>query len=663
MEKELEALHSLLLQPNLQGQANKSVLITGAPGSGKTHLARQYIFTHREFYPNGIFWINASSYLSIGAGLTQIGKATGQFQHTKAGHSDDPADQEFEYVLGVLGSITTLKYCLLVFDGLKLKDEDNILKFRRLLPRRSKGSVLYTSTDDEIRLPQLPKPEGFRIPPLQVEDACKLLYETLGIDTPTEQQIRGAINLVESYDCLPLSIHALGHRLKAECRSIEDIKFNERTDSYEARIFQTIIPEMYRMKKSQAVNLLHLLSFLDNSIPVRLIEFGCDAMTEADSADILTSSGPGVFPDLETTIRNLLLLALIRREDDIELQTPRQHAESDISRSLGVSTIEIGSGSGDQHGLPPIERRIPKLSVHVVVQKCVRDAVRQKDLDHSWGLPQGERTGQDEVGFYDSWLILASRFLHKSYHTAQENANRLQRPFSLGDYKEYAAHVLRLTQLFEENNKNRLPLPWYIEDAQQSLEILGHCIVLEIEAFNKVSYPGFAINQRSIFEKDHFSISANARPVDQLDAIDFLMTESSIVEDDFDATIGSESHYVSDRVFSAGLHSTLDTQTAPTAPTVPTSSVSEMETDDLRTVYSDTLTMDGSIKEAYIHELAHELLKVVSTFRLDSISMRRVADAMPGCLKAFASRLGSSSVSSQQQVYRDVTVFIHKYRQ
>lgn len=144
--------------------------------------------------------------------------------------------------------------------------------------------------------------------------------------------------------------------------------------------------------------------------------------------------------------------------------------------------------------------------------------------------------------------------------------------------------------------------------------------------------------------------------------MDFVLTESYDVEQEFDATIGSGSQYVSDRVFSAGPHSTLDTQTALTGPTAPTAATpSELETEDLRTVYSDTLTMDGSIKEAYVNELAHELFKAVSAFKLDSASMKRVADAIPGSLKAFSSRLGCTS--SSQQVQRDVTVFIHKYRQ
>ncbi|KAJ5611873.1 hypothetical protein N7528_008978 [Penicillium herquei] len=156
----------------------------------------------------------------------------------------------------------------------------------------------------------------------------------------------------------------------------------------------------------------------------------------------------------------------------------------------------------------------------------------------------------------------------------------------------------------------------------------------------------------------------SAISLDHSDDMDFVLTEPSLMDRNFSDTIGSVSQYASDQMFSAGQPSILDSQTAltaPTAPTAPTASGLEVDTDDLRTIYSDTLTMDTSDKEAYINELAHELFKAVSTFRLDSASMKRVADAMPGYLKAFSSRPGCTSPSQQDQ--RDVTVFIHKYRQ
>jgi hypothetical protein len=505
------------------------------------------------------------------------------------------------------------------------------------------------------------------ISPLQVEDACKLLYETLGIVTPTKEQAVAATALVERYDCLPLAIHALGHHVKAAGKSIENFVLNENTNRLGNAGFRTVMNEMYSSQKRQALNLLHLLSFLDCHTPVRLIEFGCDAMTVADSADILISPRAGEAPDLSTTIATLLRHALINRTDDTELKISRPHPESNVPQVLGRSLQEMGLGIYSLDELLCIKREISGLDIliiHTAVQDFCRAEVRLKDLNRLQEPHQTETIGEDEAGFYDTWLILTSRFLNKSYDTAQGTSESLHgRPLGLRDLREYATHITRSAQLFEERNENSSkPTPWYVRDAQESLRTLDKRIRIELQLLSTAPSPKPHDRQSSIFEKLPTPSVGNAAPQDEFDVIDFVMTERSVVEHEFDATIGSESQYVSDRVFSAGPHSTLDTQTTPTAPTAPTAPTSaDLETDDARTVYSDTLTMDGSIKEAYVNELAHELFKAVSTFRLDSISMRRVADAIPGSLKAFSSRLGCTS--SSQQVQRDVTVFIHKYRQ
>jgi copper chaperone CopZ len=673
MQAELETLHSRLFQSKDQGYDNKSVLISGIPGSGKTHLARQYVFTYRESYPGGIFWVRSSSYESACDGFKQIAQAAGLLGFTEAEDSENSEAQRSQCVSVVLEWLATRENWLLVFDGIELEedDDDARINFKRLIPRSPKGRIIYTSTDGTG--PLLPQPYCIWLGPLQVEDACKLLYQTLGIDTPTEEQVRRATALVERCECLPLAIHALGRQIKAQGTSIETFDLNEKTDRLGIGVFHSIVNEMYRLQKRQALNLLHLLSFLDCHTPVRLIEFGCDALTAADCADILTSPRAGEAPDLGTTIATLLTYALVERTNDTELPRSSPYSERNLPQ-FSESVLAIASGNADLEGLDgllSIKREISGLDVlrtHDVVQNFCREDVRLKDISQLEELQQKGTIGKDQVAFYDTWLILTSRFLIKSYDTAQKTSDTLQgRPLGLCDLREYATHIANLTQLFvERNRRSSEPTPWYISDAQLSLRDLSKNIRLELELLRIAPSLNPTGRQVSIFEKLPTPSSGTSAPRDDFDAIDFVMTERSVeghvrsfMEHELDVTIGSESQYVSDRVFSAGPHSTLDTQTAPTAPTVPTSA--DPETDDSRTVYSDTLTMDGSIKEAYVNELAHELFKAVSTFRLDSTSMRRVANAMPGCLKAFSSRLGCTT--SSEQIQRDVTVFIHKYRQ
>ncbi|EER37160.1 LipA and NB-ARC domain-containing protein [Histoplasma capsulatum H143] len=61
MEKELEELHNRLFRMKKRAEDVVSVLIYGGSGSGKTHLARQYVFKQRTTYTGGIFWIDARS--------------------------------------------------------------------------------------------------------------------------------------------------------------------------------------------------------------------------------------------------------------------------------------------------------------------------------------------------------------------------------------------------------------------------------------------------------------------------------------------------------------------------------------------------------------------------------------------------------------------------
>ncbi|KAF3398983.1 hypothetical protein DPV78_006688 [Talaromyces pinophilus] len=116
------------------------------------------------------------------------------------------------------------------------------------------------------------------------------------------------------------------------------------------------------------------------------------------------------------------------------------------------------------------------------------------------------------------------------------------------------------------------------------------------------------------------------------------------------ATTTTTSQYVSDRIFSAEQMSSLETQT---------SLPSELE--DVQTVYSGTFTMKGSLKEIYIDELVRELMKSISSFQTTPLAVRRVAEVMPDCLKAFSLRLESGK--SFQQGHLDIIAFIRKYRQ
>lgn len=242
-----------------------------------------------------------------------------------------------------------------------------------------------------------------------------------------------------------------------------------------------------------------------------------------------------------------------------------------------------------------------------------------------------------------------TRLLHKARESMREK---------LSELVHAARDMFQPVKSHEDDDDNENYLVFMPHEGKRMIDAATDCVRT---ANNCLAEARLVLQQIGDIELDSQSLqSAISR--DHLDATEFCLAETSVLGQEFSSTIGSEPQYVSNPVFSSGQHSTLDTQTVLTGLTAPMTPISsEPETDDRQTIYSDTLTMDGLAKEAYVDELAHELFKTVSSFRLDSASMKHVADAMPDCLKAFSSRLGFAS--STEQVQRDVTVFIHKYRQ
>ncbi|KAE8380695.1 hypothetical protein BDV26DRAFT_279319 [Aspergillus bertholletiae] len=115
-------------------------------------------------------------------------------------------------------------------------------------------------------------------------------------------------------------------------------------------------------------------------------------------------------------------------------------------------------------------------------------------------------------------------------------------------------------------------------------------------------------------------------------------------------TITTGSQYMSDQVFTMEQKTDFSTQSSALS-----------ETEDRQTVYSENFSLKGSTKEAYVDELVRELLRAIPPFPIDPLSRRRVVEAMPDCLRAFALRL--SSADSSEQVHRDVSAFVRKYKQ
>ncbi|KAL3475573.1 hypothetical protein BJX99DRAFT_271076 [Aspergillus californicus] len=76
-------------------------------------------------------------------------------------------------------------------------------------------------------------------------------------------------------------------------------------------------------------------------------------------------------------------------------------------------------------------------------------------------------------------------------------------------------------------------------------------------------------------------------------------------------------------------------------------------------IYTAGLDIHPAKKEAYISSFADNLLDKTLTVQSDQESVDRIHEALPGLLKTFALKVGSSETT---QIYRDVMVFVRKYR-
>ncbi|KAL4940358.1 kinase-like domain-containing protein [Aspergillus oleicola] len=108
----------------------------------------------------------------------------------------------------------------------------------------------------------------------------------------------------------------------------------------------------------------------------------------------------------------------------------------------------------------------------------------------------------------------------------------------------------------------------------------------------------------------------------------------------------------SNQVFSTGMDES----------TNPTEWLESTDRDENSTVYSDTMTLPGSMKESYAAELCEQLLLAISSFESRDETFQELCEALPDYLRAFALRFGSSNQPASQ-AQGDIMTFVHKYRE
>ncbi|KAJ5941139.1 hypothetical protein N7516_001307 [Penicillium verrucosum] len=508
MEKELEVLHSRLFKAKARPEKTMAVLISGVPGSGKTHLARQYVFTQRDCYPGGIFWIDAKSRESTYKCFWEIAQAATLIEQ-KVTVSTAYHETE-KYVNAVRLWLQTRKDWLLVFDGVTFDRDDDINKFREVLPWSKQCSIIYTSVDTTLRKKQrLYEPYCLMISRLQVEDACKLLFKDLGITRATPEQMSKATRIVEHYECLPLAIHAIGHRLNATGKPIEKYHVKSQvTDKKLAEPFLSIMNDLFRLQQKQALHLINLLSFLGHQVPVGLLNLGRAAMAD-ENLEIQTSGQIGEDPDLDTTLGTLIHYGLVERISDADLFQQRSslpifdgdHTSSDLRTVPDLSDSLTESSQEGFFSIYRHESVVDVVKIHSVVQGFCRDELRIKDEENKGIM------NKNDPGFFDTWLIVATRFLITSYDAAMGRMAHYEDCGLVRDYREYETHASRLLELFPKKAAINLH-PLIVRETRENLRRMMKMISEEIENMSPSSSHHSLRNQKSVFDRSSSSSSS-----------------------------------------------------------------------------------------------------------------------------------------------------------
>jgi hypothetical protein len=269
-ELELAQLHGMLIDKTRRAEGTSAVLIQCLPGGGKTHLARQYVYQHFHDYPGGIFWLRAKSSAELSAGFWDIARTLKLPVDTL--ETENPDEHFIKVVRKWLNSNHEW---LLVLDGIQFSGSEDLRKF---IPDSSNTSIIYTSTNRSMASSHIyMNPQIIRLPLLSVREAQLLLLLELGRREPySKSDLQHSMILVQATGCLPVVIHAVAQRLKA---TDEPLSKFAKAYTREPRLrgmnsYLAVIDQLKSIEATEALNLIKILSFFGQHIPVEMIILG-----------------------------------------------------------------------------------------------------------------------------------------------------------------------------------------------------------------------------------------------------------------------------------------------------------------------------------------------------------------------------------------------------
>lgn len=272
-EKELEELHHMLIDTKRRSEGTSTVLVSCQTGGGKTHMAREYYFRHRGDYTGGMFWLCASSVQELEGEFSRISKVA--LKDLRGRVDQEDLEDHTQMVDHVRMWFEGLEDWLLIFDGIMF-DQEGVERF---FPDRINTSMILLSTSSVATgSHHFNNPRPLQLPPLPLQEAQKLLLMEIDKEEPwSHADLAQAAELVRILEKLPLMIHVIAQHLKSSSEPLSTyLKRYKSRPPHLGRVpaYDLVIDQMQARGAYAALNVLCVLAFMDQHIPVEMISMG-----------------------------------------------------------------------------------------------------------------------------------------------------------------------------------------------------------------------------------------------------------------------------------------------------------------------------------------------------------------------------------------------------
>lgn len=188
----LRAMHEQLTRGTRTALGRTAALL-GLGGLGKTQLAVEYAFRHKDDYPGGVIWLNADQ--DIDAQLVELAERARWVA----------PEVEHKFKLDVARQrVQSYPDCLIIFDNLETLDA-----VRDYLPKQgAEACLLVTSRTEQ------PGFISVSLDPLDEELSLRLLTQEAKLEPSGEAERHAAGEIIEALGGLPLALELAGAYLR-----------------------------------------------------------------------------------------------------------------------------------------------------------------------------------------------------------------------------------------------------------------------------------------------------------------------------------------------------------------------------------------------------------------------------------------------------------------